>query len=59
MDGPVVQAARKALETGEVNLVLIWVQKQDESNIKEALQKRSFAEGFGSTEIKRGSQGTG
>jgi hypothetical protein len=39
MDGPVIQAAHKALETGEVNLVLIWVQKQDESNIKEALQK--------------------
>ena len=39
MDGPVVQAARKALETGEVKLVLIWVQKQDEGDIKEAFQK--------------------
>ena len=36
LDGPVVQAARKALETGEVNLVLIWVQKPDEAGIKRA-----------------------
>jgi hypothetical protein len=36
LDGPVVQAARKALETGNVNLVLIWVQKPDETEIKRA-----------------------
>jgi hypothetical protein len=34
LDGPVVPAARKALETGDVNLVLIWVQKSDEAEIK-------------------------
>ncbi len=39
MDGPVVTAAKKALETGDVNLVLIWVQKKDESEIKKAFQK--------------------
>lgn len=39
MDGPVVTAAQKALETGNVNLVLIWVQKKDEGEIKEAFQK--------------------
>ncbi|HUU38183.1 MAG TPA: DUF6448 family protein [Candidatus Desulfaltia sp.] len=39
MDGPVVKAARKALETGNVNLVLIWVQKPDEETIKEAFEK--------------------
>ncbi len=39
MDGPVVTAAKKALETGNVNLVLIWVQKKDESEIKKAFQK--------------------
>jgi len=39
MNGPVVTAAKKALETGNVNLVLIWVQKSDESRIKEAFQK--------------------
>ncbi len=39
MDGPVVTAAKKALETGNVNLVLIWVQKKDEGEIKKAFQK--------------------
>lgn len=39
MDGPVVKAARKALETGNVNLVLIWVQKQDEETIKKSFEK--------------------
>jgi hypothetical protein len=39
MNGPVVTAAKKALETGNVNLVLIWVQKKDEALIKEAFQK--------------------
>lgn len=39
MDGPVVKAAQKALETGNVNLVLIWVQNQDEPAIKEAFNK--------------------
>lgn len=39
MNGPVVTAATKALETGNVNLVLIWVQKKDEAQIKEAFQK--------------------
>ena len=39
MDGPVVKAAVKALETGNVNLVLIWVQESDSSQIQEAYQK--------------------
>ena len=39
MDGPVVKAARKALETGNVNLVLIWVQKHREAEIKQAFEK--------------------
>lgn len=39
MDGPVVKAAKKAIETGDVNLVLIWVQKKDEAEIKEAFAK--------------------
>jgi hypothetical protein len=36
MDGPVVKAAQKALESGNVNLVLIWVQKNDEAEIRNA-----------------------
>jgi len=39
MDGPVVKAAKKALETGDLNLVLIWVQQKDEAVIKEAFEK--------------------
>jgi len=39
MDGPVVKAAQKALETGNVSPVFIWVQKKDEGEIKTAFQK--------------------
>lgn len=33
LDGPVVTAAKKALDLNDVNLVLIWVQPDDEANI--------------------------
>lgn len=36
MDGPVVKAAQSALASGDVNLVLIWVQKHDEGEIRQA-----------------------
>lgn len=39
MDGPVVKAAQMALETGNVNLVLTWVQKNNDDEIKNAFQK--------------------
>jgi len=39
MDGPVVKAAQKALESGNANLVLIWVKKADEAELKRAFQK--------------------
>src|ERR1051326_7561606 len=39
LDGPVVKAAQKALESGNVNPVLIWVLKKDEGEIKKAFQK--------------------
>jgi hypothetical protein len=39
LDGPVVSAARKALDTGNVNLVLVWVQKNDEAELRNAFQK--------------------
>jgi len=38
MDGPVVKAAQKALETADVNLVLIWVQERDEPEIRKAFE---------------------
>jgi hypothetical protein len=34
MDGPVVKASQKALETGNINYVLIWVRAEDEQEIK-------------------------
>jgi hypothetical protein len=39
MDGPVIKAAQQALETGNGNLVLMWVQQQDEAELTEAFQK--------------------
>lgn len=36
LDGPVVQAAQEAIATGDVNPVLIWVQKKDEAEIRQA-----------------------
>lgn len=39
MDGPVVKAAQEALKTGNVNLVLIWVQKGDEAEIRKAFDQ--------------------
>jgi hypothetical protein len=41
LDGPVVGAARKALDTGNVNLALVWVQKKDEADVRNAFQKAS------------------
>lgn len=38
-DGPVVKDAQKAFETGKVDLVLVWVTKADEADIR-----RAFAE---------------
>ena len=39
MDGPVVQAAQRALAKGDVNLVLIWVQANDEAEIRKVFAK--------------------
>jgi hypothetical protein len=39
MDGPVVKAAQKALSSGNVNLVLVWVQKADEEQVKQAFDQ--------------------
>lgn len=39
MDGPVVTAAKKALETGNVNLILPWVSKKAEEELKKAFEK--------------------
>ena len=48
LDGPVVKAARHALETGNVRFVLIWVQKQDEAVIQDAFLKTLAVRKLGS-----------
>lgn len=39
LDGPVVTAARQALQAGNPNLVLIWVQPKDEAEIRRAFER--------------------
>lgn len=39
LDGPVVAAARKALDSGNLNLALVWVQKKDEAEVGAAFRK--------------------
>lgn len=39
LDGPVVKAAQKALQTNNVNLVLVWVQKQSEAELKTVFEQ--------------------
>lgn len=38
MDGPVVMAAQQALESGEVEPLLIWVREQDEAEVRHAFE---------------------
>lgn len=38
MDGPVITQAKKALESGNVNLVLPWVRVEDETEIRSAFE---------------------
>ena len=53
LDGPVVTLARKALDTGNVNLVLPWVPAEDEGEIRKAFdQARSVRKlGGGAREL--------
>jgi len=39
LDGPVVASARQALDSGNVNPVLAWVQREDEAQIRTAFQR--------------------
>lgn len=39
LDGPVVKAAQKALQTNNVNLVLVWVQKESEPELKKVFEQ--------------------
>jgi len=37
-NGPVIQAAKKALETKNIDLVLVWIQEKDEAELKKAFE---------------------
>ena len=39
LDGPVVKAAQRAFESGNVNLALIWVRQEDEPQVRTAFQE--------------------
>ena len=39
VEGPVVKAAKKSLETGNLNYVLVWVSEKDEAEIKGMFDK--------------------
>ena len=43
LDGPVVKAARTALDSGNVNHVLIWVKKDDEAALRAAFDRTLVA----------------
>lgn len=47
LDGPVVTLARKSLETGNVNLVLPWVRKSDEAEIRRTFAQTSSVRKLG------------
>src|SRR5688500_18514674 len=39
LDGPVVSAARKALETGNVKIALVWVQQTGETEVRKSFER--------------------
>jgi hypothetical protein len=47
MDGPVVKAAQRALETENVNLILPWVPKKAEVELRKAFEKTLRARKLG------------
>ena len=47
IDGPVVTLARKALEAAKVNLVLPWVRKEDEGEIRHSFEHALAVRGLG------------
>jgi hypothetical protein len=42
-DGPVVKAAKKALETGNLNYILIWIPEESEKELKGVFEKTLHA----------------
>lgn len=53
LDGPVVGAARKALDSGQVEHALVWVQKPDEPAVRAAFTKARAARAGGRSDTDR------
>lgn len=49
LDGPVVSQAQQALASGNVNLVLGWVQKKDEAEVRKAFERAASVRKQGGT----------
>ncbi|HEX4934669.1 MAG TPA: DUF6448 family protein [Gemmatimonadaceae bacterium] len=47
LDGPVVQAARQALESRDVARALLWVQERDEPEIRQAFERALVVRALG------------
>ena len=46
MGGPVITAAQRALATKQVNVILIWVQEKDETEVKQRFQETLAVRGL-------------
>jgi hypothetical protein len=53
LDGPVVGAAQRALDTGQVEHALIWGQKADEPTVRAAFARARSARAAGGTAAER------
>jgi hypothetical protein len=49
LDGPVVKAAQRALETGDVNRAFVWITAVDEAEVRTAFDKALAVRAFGGT----------
>lgn len=56
LDGPVIKAARAAFTTGDVNLVLVWVQPKNEGEIRDAFRRAQEVRKLGSEAQKLADQ---
>ncbi|MEM3770484.1 MAG: DUF6448 family protein [Candidatus Bathyarchaeia archaeon] len=52
LDGPVVMAAKKALETGNINFILPWVPKKAEDELRRAFKKTLQARKLGKEAVE-------
>jgi hypothetical protein len=49
LDGPVVKAAQRALETGDVNRAFVWIAAVDEAEVRAAFDKALTVRALGGT----------